>query len=266
MAATKTRLINLAQAFGDEGRVRPKFEVAEAWAKERVEQYYTFKVGKGYSVMITEADAKRLGPEIARGLTDKILNRRGKKQEQFEGEVKESWRDVGPMSSDVVKTIIDAHFAEWKNEIETMLVDQDDRVGSLHKLAEATVNAYESLRKQLDVPMKDLPALPVKYKFRILIVGNDVTSIQALKKAFPDVRFTHVGASRNEKLGPGTLLPQVDLILVMTSFVSHQVRNAVEKRYGVDKVNYIKGSTSAAESAIQLWLVEQRRHSEEAQE
>lgn len=32
------------------------------------------------------------------------------------------------------------------------------------------------------------------------------------------------------------------------------------------QVNYIKGSTSAAESAIQLWLVEQRRHSEEAQE
>lgn len=162
-----------------------------------------------------------------------------------------------------VEKVVERIDPAWKAEIEGIVLEQESRLDSLHKAVAEVTSVYAKLRAEVD-PSAKLPlppTLPPKYLYKVVVVGLDAPSVQRLQDNFRNTKIVHVGEGRNSDLHRGIGLPKSpDMILCMTSYCNHQLRNTVEAKYGKDRLHYVKGSQSSAEAAIAVWL-----HAKEAE-
>jgi hypothetical protein len=257
------QLINAAHLMG-EVMHKSKFDqddVIQWLAPHEDITFFTIGKGKGGRVMVTAETA-----ETIRKMDWPVL---GKGKAKKKG-AKEALESQGPTQTTTKVIGLDPKYKEvldgldaWKTDVESVVLDNDARTDELYKLFAQTREVYIQLRSRVDssANLPEAPPLPPRYKRKVLMVGLDTPSVTRLRDNFRDIEIVHLGGERNMPTVARnrTLGRDYEFILCMTSYCSHSLREAVEKRFGKDKIQYLKGSQSAAEGAISVWRHERQQ-------
>lgn len=216
--------------------------------------FYTIGKGKGGRVMVTS--------EIATALEhfDWQAGMQGKRRK------KGVPKDATPIEPTVVERIVERIDPAWKTDIEGIVMENDARVDDLFKVVKDMHKVYADLRSRVDerANMPEPPPLPPRFRRKILMGGLDAPSVTRLRDNFRDVEIVHFGATDKMDIQRGRQLARgFDLIIVMTSYINHSLRAAIEKRFDKKDIHYVKGSQSSAEGVISYWLNEEKKKDEE---
>lgn len=147
--------------------------------------------------------------------------------------------------------------AEWRSSLEEVILEQEARIDGLHKALESMHGTYKALLANLDPQrareLPKAPDLPPRYKYKVVVIGGYQDIIARLEKQFSNIRFvSRYDVNHAAKNG----FPNADLVLLMKNNCSHPLQDKANVFYGRDRVNIIEGGSSAAASAVSVWLHE----------